>query len=96
MTSFVLTTNFIENLESLLRKPRRRLVLPDTTLLADEPLTLAPFATTDMAQKTLHEFSIPAIVNVPIGAAINVGNKNFELHTGLITMVQANTFLWFA
>ena len=85
-------TNFIENLESLLRKPRRRLVLPDTTLLADEPLTLAPSATTDMAQKTLHEFPVLAVANMPVGPAINVGDTNFELRTGLIMMVQASPF----
>jgi hypothetical protein len=45
-----------------------------------------------MAQKTLHEFSVPTIANVPIGPAVNVGNMNFELRTGLIMMVQANPF----
>ena len=40
--------------------------------------------------KTLHDYSTPAIANVPIGPAVNVGDGNFELYTGLNTMVQAN------
>jgi hypothetical protein len=42
--------------------------------------------------KTLRDYSTPAIANVPVGPAVNVGNKNFKLRTGLITMVQANQF----
>jgi hypothetical protein len=38
------------------------------------------------------EFSVPAIVNVPTGPAVNIGDKNFELWIGLITMVQASPF----
>ena len=92
MSGFALPTNFIENPESLLRKPCHCLVLPDASLAVDEALTLAPSATTDMAQKTLREFPVPAIANMPVGPAINVGDRSFELHTGLITMVQANPF----
>jgi hypothetical protein len=40
-----------------------------------------------MAQKSIHEFSIPAIDNVGTRPAINIGDKNFEIRTGLITMV---------
>ncbi|XP_066341506.1 uncharacterized protein [Miscanthus floridulus] len=42
--------------------------------------------------KTLRDYSTPAITNVPVEPAINVGDGNFELHTGLNTMVQANQF----
>jgi len=45
-----------------------------------------------MAEKTLREFSIPSITNMPVGPAINVGDTNFELRTGLIMMVQASPF----
>jgi hypothetical protein len=45
-----------------------------------------------MAQKSLHEFSILIVANVPTGPAINISDKNFELRTGLITMVQASPF----
>jgi hypothetical protein len=40
-----------------------------------------------MADKTLREYSIPNVANVLIGPAINMGDVNFELKTGLITMV---------
>ncbi|XP_066383574.1 uncharacterized protein [Miscanthus floridulus] len=43
-----------------------------------------------MAQRMLREYSVPAIANMPVGPAIDVGNTNFELKTGQITMVQAN------
>ena len=45
-----------------------------------------------MANKTLHEYSVPTVANMPIGPAINMGDMNFELKTGLIMMVQANPF----
>jgi hypothetical protein len=40
-----------------------------------------------MAQKSLREFTVPAIANMPAGPAVNIGDKNFELRTGLIMMV---------
>jgi hypothetical protein len=45
-----------------------------------------------MAQKTLREYSVPGVANVPVGPTINVGDANFELKTGLITMVQGSPF----
>ena len=45
-----------------------------------------------MPDKMLHEYYVPTIANVPIGPAINMGDANFELKTGLIMMVQANPF----
>jgi len=92
MTGFVLPTNFIENPESLLTKTRRRLVLPSDTLPANEPINPATSAPNTVAQRMLCEYSIPAVANVPVGPAVDVGNGNFELKTGLITMVQANPF----
>ena len=43
-----------------------------------------------MADRTLHEYSIPTVANVPVGPAVNMGDANFELKIGLIMMVQAN------
>jgi hypothetical protein len=43
-----------------------------------------------MAQKSLNEFSVPAIVNVPTGPVVNIGNQDFKLQTGLIKLVQAS------
>jgi len=40
-----------------------------------------------MADKTLYEYFIPNVANVPVGPAIHMGDVNFELKTGLIMMV---------
>ena len=40
-----------------------------------------------MANKTLHEYSVPNVTNVLVGPAINMGDVNFELKIGLIMMV---------
>jgi hypothetical protein len=42
--------------------------------------------------KSLHDYSTPTVANVLVGLAVNTGTGNFELRTGLITMVQANQF----
>jgi hypothetical protein len=38
-------------------------------------------------EKTLCEYSTPSANQVPTGLEINTGNGNFEIKTGLITMV---------
>jgi hypothetical protein len=43
-----------------------------------------------MANKSLRDYFVPAIANVPVGPTVNTGTKNFELQTCLITMVQEN------
>jgi hypothetical protein len=40
----------------------------------------------------LREFSTPSADNVPVGPSVNTGAENFEIKTGLITMVQASPF----
>ena len=45
-----------------------------------------------MAQKTLHDYSTPSATNIPIGLDVSTGGENFEIKTGLITMVQTNPF----
>jgi hypothetical protein len=45
-----------------------------------------------MAQKSLCEFFIPVVASVLTGPAINIDNKNFELRTRPIAMVQASPF----
>jgi hypothetical protein len=40
-----------------------------------------------MANKSLYDYSIPAVANVPVGPTVNTGTGNFELQIGLITMV---------
>ena len=91
MTSYKLPENYIKNLEALIRKKRSRAASSSATPPTVEPVNPAPSATPIMA-KTLRDYSTPTIANMPIGLAVNVGDGNFELHTSLILMVQANQF----
>jgi hypothetical protein len=43
-----------------------------------------------MNQKTLHDFSARFADNVPVGPPVNTRAENFEIKTGLITIVQAS------
>ena len=45
-----------------------------------------------MTQKTLCDYSAPSANQVPTGPEVNNGGENFEIKTGLITMVQASPF----
>ena len=84
---FLLPKKYIANPEALLRKNRSRTASSFTTPPSDKPIAPAPSAPIAVANKSLREFFIPAIANVLVGPAINIGDKNFELHTGLIMMV---------
>ena len=91
MSGFDLLNNYTDNPEALLRKSRSRTTSSFASLPVVELVTPVPSATTAMA-KSLHDYSTPAIANVPVGPAVNTDTRNFELRTGLITMVQANQF----
>jgi hypothetical protein len=92
MSGHHLQENFIDNLEALLRKKRTcaptSSAIPPTTA----PLTFVSATTTTMAQKSLREFSISAVANVTTRSAVNLEDKNFEIYTGLIIMVQVSPF----
>jgi hypothetical protein len=45
-----------------------------------------------MAQKTLRDYSAPSANQVPTRPEVNTGGENFEIKTGLITMVQDSSF----
>jgi hypothetical protein len=92
MSGLDLPNNFIPNLEALLRKNRSRTSYFSATAPVTEPLAPVPAAIIAMAQKSIRQFSILVLTNVRTGPAINIGNKNFELRTELITMVQASPF----
>ena len=91
MSSFDLLNNYTKDLEALLRKKWSCATSSSATPPTDKLVTPAPSATPSMA-KTLYDYSIPAIANVPIGPTVNIGDGNFELCTGLVMMVQANQF----
>jgi hypothetical protein len=78
---------FLESVKGLLRKKGSHASTSSTTPLKTELLIPVPAATTTMAQKSLREFSVPAVANMPTGPAVNIGDKNFEIRTGLITVV---------
>ena len=92
MTGFDLPQNFHSDPESLLRRTRARLVSPRRPLSAAEPVIASSSASQAMAQKTLHDYSAPSANQVPTGPEVNTGGGNFEIKTGLITMVQASPF----
>ena len=90
MTGFSLLTNFVEDPENLVRRVRHRIDSSQIVLSASELVTSAP--TIAMAEKTLHDFSIPSTANVATGPNNYVGDVNFELKTSLINMVKAIPF----
>jgi hypothetical protein len=79
--------NFIPDPEALLRKKGSRASTSSATPPTIELLTPVPAATTTMAKKSLREFSVPTVANVPSRPVVNIVDKNFEIRTGLITMV---------
>ena len=87
MTGFDLPQNFHSDPESLLRRTRARLVSPHRSLSATEPVIASSSASQAMAQKTLRDYSAPSTNQVPTGPDVNTGGENFEIKTGLITMV---------
>ena len=92
MTGFDLPQNFHSDLESPLRRTRARLVSPQRSLSAVNLDIASSSAPRAMAQKTLHDYSAPSASMVPTGPEVNTGGENFEIKTGLITMVQASPF----
>ena len=93
MIGFELLTNYIENLEALLRGTKAELKKVSALELEDNQtrrsITLVFKA---MADKTLHEFFAPTMANIRIGSAINIRDNAFELKPALINMVKASQF----
>ena len=92
MTGFSLPENYTDNPDKLVTRARPRIVPPLAILPAQEPVLEAPLAIEAIAEKTLHEFSIPSTDNVATRPNINVGDVNFELKSSLINMVEASPF----
>ena len=91
MREFNLPDNFTDNPD---RIGKRKKPASSKVQSAVEPANSAPpsTSTNSMAQKTLRDYSVPAVANVPTRPIVNAGDGGFELRTGLITMVQANPF----
>jgi len=89
MTGFDLPQNFHSDAESLLRRTRACPVSPWSSHSAAEPVIASSSAPRAMAQRTLHDYSALSANQVPTGPEVNTGGENFEIKTGLITMVHA-------
>ena len=91
MTDFDLLTNYVEDLEVLIRRTRAK--LKKVPVLKSEDNHIGWSLTPEfeaMANKTLREFSAPTMANIRTGSIVNVGDNGFELKPALINMVQAN------
>jgi hypothetical protein len=92
MTGFDLPSNINDNPESLVRRVRPHVIIPQKFLLTQETNTIDPVDSTSsaaMAERTIREFSAPSNTNVPTGPTTLVGDGSFELKPALINMVQA-------
>jgi hypothetical protein len=95
MTGFDLPSSFNDNLESLVRRVRPCVIIPQKFLSTQETNTVDPIDSTSsapMAERTIHDFSAPSNTNVPTRPPTTVGDENYELKPALINMVKANPF----
>ena len=92
MASFDLSQNFTPNPELLMRRVHPRVIPPQISLSAAEPVIQVPSASQVMAQKTLRDYSAPSANQVPTRPEVNTRGENFEIKMGLIMMVQASPF----
>ena len=92
MTGFDLPPNFVEDPESLVRKARIYFNSHRCERSEVDPAYFVPSTSTAMAEKTLRDYSAPSTDQVLTGPEVNTGNGNFEIKTGLITMVQSSPF----
>jgi len=93
MNMFDLADNFVDNLETLIRKTnaklRRNELTSSTSQLAKPQPTQSLTPEIDvMPDKSLREFSAPTMANIHTGPAVDI-NGSFELKSVLINMVQA-------
>ena len=91
MTGFDLLTNYVENIEALLRRTKAKLKKVLALELEDIQTgqSLTPVFEA-IANKTLCEFSTPTTGNTHTRPAINIGDNAFEFKPALINMVQAS------
>jgi len=102
MNRFELRDNFVDNLETLIRKMKAKLRRNQSTSSSsqlanppeseDQPTIQNLIPEIDvMADKSLHEFSAPTTTNIRTGLAVDI-NGSFELKPALINIVQASQF----
>ena len=88
MIGFDLPTNYVDDLEVLLKRTKAKLKKVSALESKDNQIrqNLIPEFEV-MANKTLHEFSAPTTANIRTGPTVNIGDNGFELKPALI-----NTF----
>jgi hypothetical protein len=93
MIGFNLSTNFIDNLEALLKRTKAKLKRVSALESEDNHIrrSLTPKFQA-MANKSLREFSAPTTANIRTGPEVNVRDNGFKLKPTLINMVQASQF----
>jgi hypothetical protein len=88
MIGFNLPTNFIDDLEALLKRTKAKLKRVSALESEDNRIRWSLIPEFEaMANKSLHEFSAPTIANIRTGPKVNVGDNGFELKPALINMV---------
>jgi hypothetical protein len=93
MTGFDLPTNYIEDLEALIRRTRAKLKKVSALESKDDQTRQSLIPIFDAtADKTLHVFSAPTMANICTGPKVHVGDNGFELKPALINMVQVSQF----
>ena len=93
MTGFDLLTNYVDNLEALLKRTKAKLKKLLALVLEDNQIkqSLTPEFEA-MANKTLREFFAPTTADIRTEPIVDVGDNGFELKPALINMVQARQF----
>ena len=91
MIGLNLLTNYIKDLEALIRRTRAKLKKVSALDSKDNRIrrSLTPEFEA-MSNRTLREFSTLTTANIRTGPKTNVGDNGFELKPALINMVQAN------
>ena len=94
MTSFDLSTNYIDDPEALLKRTKAKLKKVLALELKDNHIrsSLTPEFEA-MADKTLREFSAPTTTNIRTGPIVNVGDNGFELKLASSTWCKQASFV---
>ena len=90
MTSFDLLTNYVDDLEAVLKRTKAKLKKVLALESKDNQIKSSTPKFEAMADETLREFSAPTIANIRTRPTVNVGDNGFELKLAIINMVQAS------
>ena len=89
MTSFDLSTNYVDDPEALLKRTKAK--LNKVSALESEDNHIRRSLTPEFeADKTLREFSAPSMANFSIRPTTNARDNGFKLKLALINMVQSS------